>query len=366
MHIVHGEPSYRLANKDIELFLTRRAGQMAPVRFRLGKRWVQPYALAPWKPNELSKDMPPVLRVLRGDYFCLPFGSSKGVKDVHGETANESWSLIEQTPEKLVLEMQVKAPKCRVQKTLHIRKGQRAIYQEHLIEGLKGKFNFGHHAILLFPEKGGPYHVNTSPFHFGSVKPDLFSDPLNREYGALKTGARFKSLDKVALANGGHTSLHEYPARQGFEDLILVSSKPGDLAWTAATLDGYVWISLKDPRTLPNTLFWMSNGGRHGSPWNGIHLRRLGLEEVCGHYSDGLETSRQNKLKKFGVPTTLSFDSKPKSIRLIHLVCPVPKGFGLVRSIEKGKSASKVVITGQQGAVVHAPVDLSFLNLMLP
>ena len=61
-------------------------------------------------------------------------------------------------------------------------------------------------------------------------------------------------------------------------------AKPGDFAWTAATLDGYVWISLKDPRTLPSTLFWISNGGRHGEPWNGRHLRRLGLEEICGHF----------------------------------------------------------------------------------
>jgi hypothetical protein len=44
---IHGEPSFALSTKDVELFLTRRAGHMGPVRFRVGKRWVQPYALAP-------------------------------------------------------------------------------------------------------------------------------------------------------------------------------------------------------------------------------------------------------------------------------------------------------------------------------
>ncbi len=358
---VHGEPSFKLANKLVELYVTRRGGHLAPVHFRIGNRTVQPYALAPWKSDELNENMPPVIRVLRGDYFCLPFGGGEKIPDVHGETANDTWTRIADKPDQLILEMNVKNPKCRIRKTLTLREGHRAVYQEHLIEGLRGRFNFGHHAILLFPEKGGPFHVNTSPFHFGSVKPDLFSDPLNREYGALKTGAHFKSLDKVALANGGFTSLNEYPARQGFEDLIMVSSKPGDFAWTAATLDGYVWVSLKDPRTLPSTLFWMSNGGRHGAPWNGRHLRRLGLEEVCGHFSDGLEISRKDLLKKEGVPTTLSFQSKPKSIRLIQLVCAVPKNFGLVRSIEKGKSGSEVIVTGERGTVVHAPVDWTFL-----
>ena len=360
--VIHGEPSFTLCNRDVELFLTRRAGHMGPVHFRLGKRWVQPYALAPWQPRELSQDLPPILRVLRGDWFCLPFGSSKGVKDVHGETANGTWELIESGSVRLVLEMKVRTPDCKVRKTLSIKEGQRAVYQEHRIEGLQGRYNFGHHAVLQFPEKGGPYPVNTSPFHFGSVKPDAFSDPLAREYGALKTGARFGSLDKVPLANGGTTSLQEYPARQGFEDLIMVSSKAGDFAWTAATLDGYVWISLKDPRTLPSTLFWISNGGRHGAPWSGRHLRRLGLEEVCGHYSDGLETSRKNLLKANGVPTTLAFKSKEaKSIRLIHLVHPVGQGFGRVERIEKNANGTHITVTDSHGRSARAPVDWGFL-----
>jgi hypothetical protein len=250
-----------------------------------------------------------------------------------------------------------------VTKTLSIKEGQRAVYQEHRIEGLQGRYNFGHHAILQFPEKGGPYHVNTSPFHYGSVKPVPFSDPLAREYGALKTGGRFAGLDKVPLANGGHTSLQEYPARQGFEDLIMLASRPGDFAWTAATLDGYVWISLKDPRTLPNTLFWLSNGGRHGAPWSGRHLRRLGLEEVCGHFSDGLEMSKKNLLKAQGVTTSLAFKAKEaKSIRVIHLVHPVGNGFGRVEKIDRGENGTHITLTGSQGRTARVPVDWAFLH----
>jgi hypothetical protein len=360
---VHGEPSYALGNGDVSLHVTRRAGHMAPVRFRIGKRWVEPYALAPWQPHEIDQSLPPILRVLRGDYFCLPFGSSKGVKDVHGETANGTWDLVANGAGRMILEMDVQSPKCRVRKTLSLKAGHRAVYQEHRIEGLQGRYNLGHHAILEFPEKGGPYHVNTSPFRFGSVKPDPFSDPLAREYGALKTGARFSSLAKVPLANGGTTSLQRYPARKGFEDLVLMASRPGDFAWTAATLDGYVWISLKDPRTLPSTLFWISNGGRHAPPWNGTHLRRLGLEEVCGHFSDGLEASRKNLLRAHGVPTTLAFKSKePKSIRLIHLVHPVPRKFGMVTAVEKGASGTEITVTGSDGQTVNVPVDWVFLH----
>jgi hypothetical protein len=361
--LVHGEPSFALSNKDVELSLTRLGGHMGPVRFRLGKRWVQPYALAPWLPQELGREFPPVLRVLRGDYFCLPFGESKGIRYGHGETANEAWEPIENGTGRLVLEMKVNEPDCKVTKTLSIKEGQRAVYQDHRIEGLQGRFNFGHHAILQFPEKGGPFHVNTSPFKYGSVKPDAFSNPLQREYGALKTGGRFTHLNKVPLANGGFTTLQEYPARQGFEDLIMVASKPGEFAWTAATLDGYVWLSLKDPRTLPNTLFWHSNGGRHGAPWNGRHLRRLGLEEVCGYFSDGLEICRKNLLKAQGVATTLAFKAKEaKSIRNIHVVHPVGSGFGRVEKVERGENGTYIIATGSQGKAVRVPVDWAFLH----
>jgi hypothetical protein len=361
--MVHGEPSFALKGRDVELWLTRRGGHMAPVRFRVGKRWVEPYALAPWRPDGIGEEFPPVLKVLRGDYLCLPFGESKGIRYGHGETANEAWEPVESSDARLVVEMKVKRPSCTVRKTLSIREGHRAVYQEHRIEGLQGRFNFGHHAILKFPETGGPYHVNVSPFKFGRVKPDAFSNPLAREYGALKTGARFKDLGKVPLANGGTADLRAYPARRGFEDLILVASRPGDFAWTAATLDGYVWLSLKDPRVLPSTMFWMTNGGRHAEPWNGRHLGRLGLEEVCSHYSDGLETARKDLLKAQGVPTTMAFTAKePKSIRSIHVVHAVPKAFGRVEKVERDPDGGHVVATGSGGTRVRIPVDWGFLH----
>jgi hypothetical protein len=358
---IHGEPSYELRSRDVELAVTRRGGHLAPVRFRLGRRWAQPYALAPWLPDGIAPSMPPVLQVLRGDYFCLPFGGGKGVEHIHGETANGEWELVESGSGRLVLEMAVKSPACRVRKILSIRQGQRAVYQEHRISGLRGRYNFGHHAVLQFPE-GGPCHVSVSPFRFGQVKPEAFSDPLRREYGALKTGARFRSLDKVPLAAGGFTSLAEYPARQGFEDLVLMAARPGDFAWTAATLDGYVWIALKDPRVLPSTLFWISNGGRHGEPWNGRHLRRLGLEEICGHFCDGLEISRQDRLAREGIPTTALFRPREtRSVKVIHLVHPVPAGFGRVESVERDAKGTAILVRGK-GAKAVVPVDWSFLH----
>src|SRR5262245_32589880 len=100
---IQGEPSFRIANREVEAYVTRRGGHLAPAFFDLGRRRVQPYALAPWLPGDLPRGMPPILRVLRGDFFCLPFGASPGVRDVHGETANDAWRAVERGPDRLVL-----------------------------------------------------------------------------------------------------------------------------------------------------------------------------------------------------------------------------------------------------------------------
>lgn len=358
---IHGEPSYRLRGQKIDLAITRRGGHMAPVRFALGDRWVEPFSMAPWKPKDCPKKTPAILRVLRGDFFCLPFGADTSTAHVHGESANRKWEVVASDEQMLQLRIRLKKQEGTITKTIRLEPGQRAIYQEHLIEGVSGRFNFGHHAILQFPDTGGPCFVNVSPIRFGATRPDSFTDPAIGEYGALKVGARFRSLDQVPLATGGRTSLRRYPARAGFEDLVMVTSKGGDFAWTAATLDGYLWLSLKDPRLLPSTLFWFTNGGRHYPPWNGKHRNRLGLEEVCSHFNDGPIESRRDLLAAEKIPTAHHFNPKqPTKVRLIQLVHPVPRGFGMVTKVMRNRGGG-LTVTGSGKKEVEVPVNWSFL-----
>jgi hypothetical protein len=142
----------------------------------------------------------------------------------------------------------------------------------------------------------------------------------------------------------------------------MVTSRHSDFAWTAATLDGYIWFSLKNPEILPSTLFWISNGGRHGAPWSGRHTGRLGLEEVNSHYSDGLEISRKDLLKKQNIPTTRLFSGKtPSAIKVIQGVHPVPRQFGMVSKIVRDRKSQSIIISNKQGKKVNVPVDWQFL-----
>jgi hypothetical protein len=359
MPIIYGENSDTLTTDLVEVSITRRAGHLAPVTFQLGDRKVSPYALAPWQPGEIDPSLPELLLVLRGDFLCFPFGGS-AERPPHGVTANRQWSLVEKDAHSICLSISDVDGGASVEKQVSLRDGETAIYQQHRITGADGVYNYGNHPILDFsqlPEGAG--RVSVSPFRWGSVYPGLFSNPENREYGALKPGAIFTDLHEVPLANGGTTDLTRYPARKGFDDLVMMVSQPATdeqpFAWSAAVLDGYVWFSLKNPVDFPATLFWISNGGRHAEPWNGRHLGRLGIEEVCSHFSDGPDISRENRLTDFEIPTARRFSPEtPVALRIIQGVVAVPEGFGAVTAICPDGPDSVRIIGESENAVFSA------------
>ena len=136
----------------------------------------------------------------------------------------------------------------------------------------------------------------------------------------------------MPLAAGGTTDLTKYPARHGNDDLVMMVNEAATpeqpFAWSAAVLDGYVWFSLKNPADFPATLFWLSNGGRTAAPWNGRHLGRIGIEEVCSYFANGVDVSRQDLLAAEGIPTTRHFKAdEVVSLKTIQAVAAVDPDF---------------------------------------
>ncbi len=363
--VVHGEPSWCLACDRVKLWITRRAGHMAPVEFRLGERVVSPYALAPWPADEADPGLPPLLGVLRGDFLCFPFGPQQAAPP-HGVSANAEWKIVAGGDDRLHLGMDDPDSGAWLEKILILRERETAIYCEHRISGAEGRYSYGNHPILDFSHLAeGDGRVSISPFRWASVYPGLFSDPLNREYGALKPGAEFSDLKAVPLDHGGAADLTRYPQRRGFDDLVMMVSEPATaeqpFAWSAAVFDGYVWFSLKNPADFPATLFWISNGGRHAPPWNGHHIGRMGIEEVCSHFSDGIDVSRKDPLSGRNIPTTREFrKDETVSLRIVQAVAAVPGGFGAVASI-RPFGPGKVVLSGDSGMETEATVDWNFV-----
>src|SRR5512137_359220 len=94
--LVYGQPSWRLASTEVEAYVTELGGHLGPVTFDRKGRKLQPYSVAPWAEEGAAASPLPILRVLRGDFFCLPFGGNatpyrREKHPVHGETANARW-----------------------------------------------------------------------------------------------------------------------------------------------------------------------------------------------------------------------------------------------------------------------------------
>ena len=184
--------------------------------------------------------------------------------------------------------------KGQVDKFLTLIDGHTALYSCHVVSGMQGPMSVGHHALLKFP-LGAAGRISTSRFEHGQVLPSAFESPEGGGYQSLRPGAVFRSLERVPLQDGSHADLTAFPARAGYDDLVLVAAPARlPLAWSAVTFSQppYVWFALRDPRSLRSTLLWMSNGGRHYPPWNGEHTRVLGIEDVTANLRTMASRSR--------------------------------------------------------------------------
>jgi hypothetical protein len=227
---------------------------------------------------------------------------------------------------------------------------------------MNGPMCLGHHATLKFASAG---RLSTSARILGQVAPEPVEDPVKRGYSILQPGAVFDDLASVPTITGATTDLSQYPNRRGFEDIaILVADPRLELAWTAVTFpaEEYVWFSLRDPQVLVSTLMWMSNGGRHYSPWNSRHVDVMGLEDLTAFFHYGLDRSvAKNGLSQRGIKTFHTLSArKPFTVKYAMGVVAVPKGFDRVRELVTGDDT--VTLISDSGQQATTPVNLGWLK----
>jgi hypothetical protein len=370
-----GQNSFVIRNRNIDVAVTELAGHLGPVTFTLGKKKVQPFSVAPWWNEKLDKGTPALLRVLRGDFFCMPFGGNAKAWNSekhppHGEVANSKWkfeSLKREGGEvNLNLSLKTKVRTGRVDKRIRLVDGHSVVYQEHVVNGFSGPTSLGHHAMLKFPDREGAGRISTSKVALGQVFVEPVELPAQRGYSILKAGAVFDDLERVPDITGGTADLTRYPARRGFEDIVMLVAHPDlKVAWSAVAFpeEGYVWFSLRDPRVLASTVFWISNGGRHYPPWNGRHVNVMGIEDVTAWFHYGLaESAEANPMTALGYATNRELGVKePLTVRYIMGLAPIGKRFERVADIRLGDSF--VTLEGEAGDVVKVPVDVKFLGV---
>ncbi len=376
--VIYGQPSFRLQSDCVELAVTEAGGHLAPVRFfRDSPRPVEPYYISPWQ-TEGGVFEEPVLRMLRGDFFCCPFGAGsvwRGERHfTHGETAHASWSLADRRAlpgaELLELTMETRVRPATVTKRIALRHGENVVYTQHEIAGGRGPISLGHHATLAPPPKGR-LRISTSALRFGQVSPRSALATAGAEYYALAANRRFQRLERVPTLwkDEPWADASVFPAREGFVDILALVVRPtrGEPAWTCAVAAdaGYCWFSLRDPALLPVTLLWMENRGRHGAPWSGRNVC-IGLEDICGYFALGLKASvGNNPWRAAGIPTTVALSPRrPTRVNYIQGAFRIPRGFDRVRAVDFEEDAARFI--ADSGQTVRVPLRPSFVAADAP
>jgi hypothetical protein len=366
----YGQPAYILDNGKIRVSITVQGGHLrASFPHRSGR--ADPFFVAPWWNEAPLATEDHITQVLRGDFFCLPFGANadpyRGVKyGVHGITASGGWELDSRREQGEEREITLALPAYggQVTKRLCLEPAAAVLYCEHTIQGIDGRLPGGHHAVLQFPAAEGSGRIDFSEPVAGFSFPQRLEDPAGRGYSLLSPNVEIQDRTRAPTVYGDTVDLTRYPLHCGYEDVVqFVSDASRQFCFSSATFagEGYLFFQLKDPRVLSSTLLWRSNGGRHYPPWNGRVRGALGLEEVASYFAYGAKQSAEpNPLSKRGWKTCLELDrNRPTRVRLIMGLTAVPAGFSGVRDISS--EAGAVLIHGLGGETLRVPCRVDFL-----
>lgn len=320
---------------------------------------VAPLHRAPWAPDEVPATAPRHQRGLRGDFFCAPFGQD--MDGLHGPTANGDWPVALSGPAlvRAVLDRPVLG--ATVVKELSVEDGHPFLYQRHLFIGGSGALPVANHAMVALPGGGKLSFSRKRWFETPATAPE--SDPA-RGRSALAYPRRAEDGAEFPGADGGTVNLHRYPWGPAHEDFVVAVEEPSArLGWTAVVRpdQGDLFLSLRDPKQLPMTMLWHSNGGRDYAPWNGRHSGCLGIEEGAALPLLGLSAHEvPDPLSAAGQPPLLTLDPQGMAeVRHVTGAIRWPSGQAVAAVQLEG---NVLTVTGDWGAERRLPIRGGWLS----
>lgn len=295
-------------------------GMAGPIMFRLPDgRAVQPMQVAPWAEEPGAAELPGILRRLRGEWPCVPFGAD-GARDLpegwaadgpsfdgaavaHGHGSHVDWRFLDPMPDRIALD-------CAYPDTHPVRTLRRTLCPDpeaaavditlEVVTRRACRLPLGLHPTFRL-EEGDGVELVPPDFRMGRV----FPLPVD-ESSLLRPDAVFDSPGRVPTRAGGTVSLARLPLAGRNEDLVQLCGVSGDVVLRRPR-EGYQVRLSWDTAHFPSVLLWISNRGRRQAPWNGRHLA-VGIEPVCSAFDLGPAVSTgTNPIAAAGVATAMAF-----------------------------------------------------------
>ena len=271
-------------------------GMLGPLQFRLDEeRELDVMHVAPWSGLTRARTLPGILRRLRGEWPCVPFGRSdtppalapgwqpRSADDgwSHGYAANHRWQCLHADAQRvhLAIDYPAGSPIARIERSVAADPNAAAIDIGLTVHARRAaRVPLGLHPTFHLPPAPRRVRVLLGG-HLGIHSyPALATDSVTR----LQPDACSASLAALAGLDGP-LDLGQLPADGVFEELLQVrgvAGAGGAAPFALHYLDYDACVGLWwDTAQLPDLMLWVSNGGRQRFPWQGRHLA-LGAEPV--------------------------------------------------------------------------------------
>jgi hypothetical protein len=296
-------------------------GMLGPTSFLLPDgRSVAPFQIAPWASEKDWPELPGILRRLRGEWPCVPFGSdadrpaqdgwpaSQASKTVdqfpHGYSANNAWQFQEATTSSVSLFISYPSthPIVSLERRVSPDPNALAIDFELVVNVRRDcELPIGLHPCFRLPVAPGAMVVDVHPAKGAATFP-IAAD----ESSIFERGLFLDRWNEVPLRDGSILDVSRVPLPRPTEEILQLLDVPGKASlWN--TDEGYRVQLSWNPEHYPSALLWFSNRGRQMAPWNGRHLA-LGVEPICAAFDLGPQISASdNPISRRGVSTARKF-----------------------------------------------------------
>lgn len=307
---------------------------LGPTFFRLADgRMVAPFHIAPWAGEEGTNALPRILKRLRGEWPCVPFGAvpdhieaegwpqplagKEPDPEPHGFGSNHFWHWIESGPDELALAIDYPEthPVSRLTRRVRGIPDEPALEFRLSVEVRRDcALPIGLHPVFrLDPQPLSmtlDVNAGSAATFPGSVDPSSIFEP----------NLIVPDWRRIPLRTGGIIDPSRLPLTHQTEDLLQLTGAGGRARLTN-TPEAYRVSLTWNAEHFPDLLLWYSNQGRSQFPWNNRHLA-LGVEPVSAAFDLGTRVSTaDNPLNRAGSRTTWQFSpSVPFETRYVVTV----------------------------------------------
>ncbi|GLQ77589.1 hypothetical protein GCM10007881_11050 [Mesorhizobium huakuii] len=305
------------------LTVQRLGAMLAPVTFLLANgQQISPMHVAPWANEPGAEVLPGILRRLRGEWPCVPFGYSVPAEgwpenwacvmgppepdeEIHGHSSNHDWTWRDSGSGSLSLALTYPqaSPVEYVERTVTPDPVVPAIdIQFKIVVRRACRLPIGLHPVFRLPLETGAAGLEFGGFDEGRTYPHDV-EPGAALFAPDRT---FSELTAVPSRTGKVVDASRLPLAAATEELLQIEGADG-MAALVNHEEGYRVALSWQKEHFPSLLLWYSNRGRKAAPWNGRHVA-IGIEPICSPFGLGPATAlADNPVAQSGIATAVEF-----------------------------------------------------------